>query len=278
VNGQSPRVGITVLTGFPDLFGSLVAEGMIRIAVEKGLATLRIVNLRDYTDDRHRTIDDNPYGGGPGMVLKVEPVARALADLPAPAARREVVLLTPQGEALTQAFLEERADEVALVLICGRYKGVDERIRGLVDREVSLGDFVLSGGELAAMVIIDGILRLVPGVMGDLDSARGDSFSSGLLDCAYYTRPETWEGQGVPPVLLSGDHAAIRRWRRGDALARTLRRRPDLLAQLPLDAQDVRVLRELGWRGESAAGTKTMEDGAGAERRSRTDGGDGWTS
>jgi len=252
VTGGAPRAAITVLTGFPGLFAGLDAEGMIRIALEKGLATLRIVNLRDYADDRHRTIDDAPYGGGPGMVLKVEPVARALAALPPPAGPREVILLSPQGESLTQAFFEQRAGGADLVLVCGRYKGVDERIRGLVDREVSLGDFVLSGGELAAMVVIDGLLRLIPGVLGDLDSARGDSFSSGLLDCAYYTRPEVWEGRGVPPVLLSGHHGEVGRWRRRDALERTLRRRPDLLAGAALSDEDARHLRELGWAGTDA--------------------------
>lgn len=259
MNRPGPSVMITVLTGFPALFGSLAVEGMIRVALEKGLAALRIVPLRDFTDDRHRSIDDYPYGGGPGMVLKVEPVARALASLPAPAGSREVVLLSPQGGPLTQEFLERRAEGADLVLLCGRYKGVDERIRSLVDREVSLGDFVLSGGEVAAMALIDGILRLIPGVLGDLDSARGDSFSSGLLDCGYYTRPETWEGITVPPVLLSGNHAEVRRWRRRDALARTWQRRPDLLAGARIDEDDRRFLRELGWPGPGQA----VEDEAG---------------
>lgn len=245
------RIAVTVLTGFPALFESLDAEGIVRIALSRELATLRIVNLREYTDDRHRTIDDYPYGGGPGMVLKVEPVARALAALPPPVARREVILLSPQGESLTQGFFEERAAGADVVLICARYKGQDERIRALADREVSLGDFVISGGELAAMVIIDGLLRLIPGVLGDLDSARGDSFSSGLLDCAYYTRPETWEGQGVPEVLISGHHEEIRRWRRRDALLRTLRRRPDLLARAELDGEDRRFLAQHGWPGKT---------------------------
>lgn len=264
MTGAAPSVTVTVLTGFPALFGSLDAEGMIRIACEKGLAEVRIVNLRDHTDDRHRTIDDAPYGGGPGMVLKVEPVARALAALPPPRGPRETILLSPQGEPLTQAFFESRAESSDLVLLCGRYKGVDERIRGLVDREISLGDFVLSGGELAAMVVIDGLLRLIPGVLGDLDSARGDSFSSGLLDCAYYTRPEIWQDQAVPPVLLSGHHAEVRRWRRRDALERTLRRRPDLLAGAALTEEDARHLRALGWTGAAKAAGRERNDDAGA--------------
>ncbi len=246
-----PCVSVTVLTGFPALFDSLDAEGIIRIALEKKLAALRIVGLREYADDRHRTIDDYPYGGGPGMILKVEPVARALAALPPVHGRREVVLLSPQGEPLAQRHFEGWGGLDELVLVCGRYKGVDERVRGLVDREISLGDFVISGGELAAMVVIDGLLRLIPGVLGDYDSARGDSFSAGILDCGYYTRPEDWEGQRVPAVLLEGNHAEIRRWRREDALVRTLRRRPDLLAGAPLDAQDVDLLQQHGWTGRA---------------------------
>lgn len=251
---DTPHIAVTVLTGFPALFAGLDAEGIVRIALERGLATLRIVNLREYTDDRHRTIDDYPYGGGPGMILKVEPVARALAALAEPVARREVILLSPQGETLTQGFFEERAPAADLVLICARYKGADERIRALVDREVSLGDFVISGGELAAMIVIDGLLRLIPGVLGDLDSARGDSFSTGLLDCAYYTRPETWEGRKVPEALISGNHAEIRRWRRRDALLRTLQRRSELLARAVLDEEDRRYLAQHGWLGSTPQG------------------------
>ena len=249
MNGEGARLTVTVLTGFPALFGSLAAEGIVRIALEKKLAELRIVNLRDYTDDRHRTIDDYPYGGGPGMILKVEPVTRALEDLPAAAGGREVILLTPQGRLLTQAFLEERAAAKDLVLICGRYKGVDERVREMADSEISLGDYVISGGELGAMVVIDGLFRLIPGVLGDLDSARGDSFSTGMLDCAYYTRPETWRDRAVPEVLLSGNHAAIRRWRRENALRRTLERRPELLREAPLDQEDRRFLKGLDRMG-----------------------------
>jgi len=271
VNREEPRLTVTVLTGFPALFGSLAAEGIIRIALEKGLARLEIVNLRDYTEDRHRTIDDYPYGGGPGMVLKIEPVARALADIAGREGRqearregergttpgdggtdreggREVILLSPQGKPLTQEFFERRADAHDLILICGRYKGIDERIRALADTEVSLGDYVISGGELGAMVLIDGLFRLIPGVLGDFDSARGDSFSTGILDCAYYTRPESWREQAVPEVLLSGNHGAIRRWRREDALRRTFERRPDLLAGAELDEEDRRFLRALGWQ------------------------------
>jgi len=266
-------VAVTVLTAFPDLLAGVRADGMVRIALEKVAAELRVVHLRDHTVDRHRTVDDYPYGGGPGMVLKVEPVARALETLPAARQPREVILLTPQGEPLRQTFFEQRATGCDLVLVCGRYKGVDERIRSLVDRELSLGDFVLSGGEVAAMAVIDGLMRLIPGVPGDLDSARGDSFATGILDSAYYTRPEVWREQAVPPVLLSGHHAEIRRWRRQDALARTLARRPDLLAGAALDEEDRRYLRALGWSsptgGQRARNETDGSDGAPAKRAPR---------
>ena len=181
------------------------------------------------------------------MVLKAEPVVRALEDLPAPVGKREVVLLGPQGRQLDQSYLATQAEGCDLVLICGRYKDVDERVRASVDYELSLGDFVISGGELAAMVVIDGIIRLIPGVLGDLDSALGDSFSAGILDCAYYTRPEVFRGREVPKVLRSGNHAEIRAWRREDALLRTLRQRPDLLKQVVLTPADVSLLKGHGW-------------------------------
>lgn len=221
---------------------------MIRVAREKGLVEIRVVALRDYAEDNHRTIDDYPYGGGPGMVMKIEPVAGALEGLPAPAGRRrETILLSPQGERLDQRLVHEIADAGDVVLLAGRYKGVDERIRTLVNREVSIGDYVLSGGELAALVLVDAMARLIPGVLGDLDSARGDSFEDPRLDCAHYTRPEVFRGLRVPPVLLSGHHAEVERWRRRDSLARTLARRPDLLADAELTEEEHRVLAELGW-------------------------------
>jgi tRNA (guanine37-N1)-methyltransferase len=223
---------------------------MIRVARERGLVDIRIVALRDYAEDNHRTIDDYPYGGGPGMILKVEPVARALDALPPPAGpRRETILLTPQGERLDQRRVHEIMGAGDVVLLSGRYKGIDERIRTLITHEVSLGDYVLSGGELAALVLLDAMARLVPGVLGDIDSAKGDSFEGGGLDCAYYTRPEAFRGMRVPAVLLSGDHAAIDRWRRRDALKRTLARRPDLLERIELSSEDLQMLREMGWKG-----------------------------
>ncbi|MFC1572463.1 tRNA (guanosine(37)-N1)-methyltransferase TrmD [Candidatus Eisenbacteria bacterium] len=243
---RSP-VTITVLTGFPTLLGSLDTEGMIRVALDKRLATLRIVNLRDYTGDRHRSIDDRPFGGGPGMVLKVEPVVRALEALPPPRGERRVALMSPKGRILRQEFLEECARGTDLVLVCGRYKAVDERVRDYVDEEISLGDYVISGGELAAMVIIDGIVRMIPGVLGDLDSALGDSFSSGILDCGYYTRPEIFREKSTPEVLLSGHHKEIRKWRRKEALLRTLKRRPGLLENAALSEEEKRLLKDHGW-------------------------------
>ncbi len=230
------------------MFEGPLDEGMIRVAREKGLAEIRIVPLREFAEDNHRTIDDYPYGGGPGMILKVEPVARALDSLPPPGgSRRETVLVTPQGETLHQALVHKIMSAGDVVLLSGRYKGIDERIRAFATREVSLGDYVLSGGELAALVLIDAMVRLVPGVLGSIDSAMGDSFESGLLDCSYYTRPEEFRGMRVPPVLLSGDHGAVDQWRRRDALSRTLARRPDLLDRTELRDEDHRILAELGW-------------------------------
>jgi tRNA (guanine37-N1)-methyltransferase len=243
---------IWILSGLPELLAGPLSEGVLRIAKEKGLAEVGVVNLRDFTEDRHRTIDDAPYGGGPGMILMVEPVARALRSLPEAEGRREVLLLSPQGEVLTQDRVEDLSRASDLVLICGRYKGVDERIRTLVTGELSLGDFVISGGELAAAAVADAVVRLLPGVLGCYDSALGDSFTSGILDCAYYTRPEVFEGQRVPSVLLSGHHGEIASHRRREALRRTLVRRPELLDRAPLTGEERSYLRDLGWKGESS--------------------------
>ncbi len=246
-----------MLTGFPRIFEGPLDEGMIRVARAKGAADIRLVHLREFAEDSHRSIDDYPYGGGPGMILKVEPVARALDALP-PAAggRREVVLLSPQGERCDQKRIHGLAEAGDVVLLTGRYKGVDERIRAFVTREISIGDYILSGAELAALVLIDAMVRLLPGVLGDLDSARGDSFESGILDCGYFTRPEEFRGMRVPSILLSGDHGAVDRYRRRDALARTLARRPDLLASAPLTEEDHRILGELGWSDARPVETK----------------------
>ena len=242
---------ISILTIFPDFFPPALAEGMIRAAREKGRLTVDVVALRDFTDDSHRTTDDYPFGGGVGMIMKIDPIARALASLPigAPEGRApgsRVVLLSPQGRVLTQRIAIEYAGLEHLVLVCGRYKGVDERVsERLIDEELSLGDFVLSGGEPAALCVVDAVARLLPGVVGDSDSVESDSFHSGLLDAPYYTRPAEYRGWGVPDVLMSGNHAAIARWRREQALRRTFERRPELLEGVELSAEDRRFVQGL---------------------------------
>ena len=249
---NTPQLRISILTGFPRMFEGPFDDGLLRIARESGQVEFRILNLREYTDDPHRSIDDYPYGGGPGMILKVEPVARALDDLPPCLGdRRDVVLLTPQGEPLTQKRVRQLLEVRDIVLLFGRYKGIDERIRSLVTREISLGDFILSGGELAAMVLADALTRLVPGVMGDIESANSDSFETSVLDSAYYTRPEEFREMRVPEVYLSGHHARIDAARRRDALERTLARRPDLLDEAVLDEPERAWLREQGWDPDS---------------------------
>ncbi|MCC7142401.1 MAG: tRNA (guanosine(37)-N1)-methyltransferase TrmD [Candidatus Eisenbacteria bacterium] len=234
------------------MFAGALDEGLIRIAREDRRAEINLVDLREFTDDPHRSIDDYPYGGGPGMILKVEPVVRALDQLPPPLAdRREVVILTPQGERLTQPLVRRLLEARDVVLLFGRYKGLDERIRAYATREVSLGDFILSGGEPAALVLTDALVRLVPGVMGDIESAEGDSFERTLLDSGYYTRPESFRGLNVPEVLLSGHHGRVEVWRREDAMTRTWRRRPDLLERAArsgaLTEGDLRWLLAKGW-------------------------------
>ncbi len=242
---------VSILTIFPDVFPPALAEGMIRAAREKGRLTLDIVQLRDFTDDSHRSTDDYPFGGGVGMVMKIDPIARALESLPVPERQDRppgcrVVLLSPQGRPFTQPRAIEYAGLDHLVLVCGRYKGVDERVHErLADEELSLGDFVLSGGEPAALCVVDAVARLLPGVVGDSDSVESDSFHSGLLDCPYYTRPADYRGWTVPGVLLGGNHAAIARWRREQALRRTYERRPELLDTAALTAEDRRFLRGL---------------------------------
>ena len=242
---------ISILTIFPDFFPAALSEGMIRAAREKGRLEVEIVPLREFTDDSHRTTDDYPFGGGAGMIMKIEPIHRALEALglgdPAsrPAGAR-VTLLSPQGRLFTQRKAIEYAALDRLTLICGRYKGVDERVsEHLVDEELSLGDFVLSGGEPAALCVVDAVARLLPDVVGAFDSVESDSFHSGLLDAAYYTRPADYRGWPVPDVLLSGNHAEIARYRRQQSLRRTRERRPELLEEAPLDPADRRFLRSL---------------------------------
>jgi tRNA (guanine37-N1)-methyltransferase len=237
---------IAVVSLFPEMVGQVGEYGVVGRAVERQLLSLHCENPRDFADDVHRTVDDRPYGGGPGMVLKFEPTAgaiRATRDrLPAGS---PVVCLSPQGKVFDQAAARRFAELPGLILLAGRYEGVDERlIEKEVDEELSLGDFVLSGGEIAAMAVIDAVARLLPGVLGDEDSAAQDSFMQGLLDHPHYTRPETIEGQRVPAVLLSGDHARIARWRYKQALGRSYLRRPDLVKKLELDHEQRKLLDE----------------------------------
>ena len=234
-----------VVTVMPQMFDVAGSGGVVGRALEAGQVELTVSNPRDYATGRHRTVDDRPYGGGPGMVMMVEPLREAIADARAQLPQAEVVYLSPQGERLGQSHLRNWAQSRELVLICGRYEGIDERVIELdVDREVSLGDFVLSGGEIAALAVIDGVSRLVPGVLGCEHSAEQDSFADNLLDCPHYTRPKEVEGLKVPNILLSGHHENIARWRLKQSLGRTSERRPDLLAKRTLGAEEQRLLDE----------------------------------
>lgn len=239
-----------VVTIFPAMFDAVAEAGVIGRAREKGIYQLVAWNPRDFAQNAYRTVDDRPYGGGPGMVMMAEPVGRALAaakqrQKSAGVRQPRVIHLTPQGRLLNHRLVMELAGQQGLVLLAGRYEGVDERIATRdIDDEISIGDYVLSGGELAAMVLIDCIVRQLPGVLGDAESATQDSFVNGLLDCPHYTRPETYEGQKVPPVLLSGNHADISRWRLKQALGRTWQRRPDLLEQRVLSDDERKLLEE----------------------------------
>lgn len=232
---------------FPDMFSAVTDYGITGRAVREGLVTFEAWNPRDFTHDRHRTVDDRPYGGGPGMLMKIQPLRDAIHAARASAPGKAcVVYMSPQGEKLNQSVVESLAAEESLILLAGRYEGVDERlITAEVDREVSLGDFVLSGGELAAMTVIDAVTRLIPGALGHAQSAEQDSFADGLLDCPHYTRPEVYEGQAVPEVLLGGHHEQIRLWRLKESLRRTRERRPDLLEQRELTGEERRLLEEI---------------------------------
>jgi tRNA (guanine37-N1)-methyltransferase len=248
-------VDIDVITLFPGMLALIQDYGVTGRAVRAGLIQITAWNPRDYTEDRHRTVDDRPYGGGPGMVMMAEPLSRAIrAARAARTAGTPVVYLSPQGKTVHHGMIAEMADGPGVILVAGRYEGVDERVLASdVDEEWSIGDYVLSGGELPAMVVMDALARLVPGVLGDEDSAKEDSFAEGLLDCPHYTRPEEFEGGRVPQVLLSGDHAAIRRWRLKQSLGRTWERRPDLLQQMELTAEQQELLQEyLRERGDAA--------------------------
>ena len=241
---------IDILTLFPALFASPFAESILGKAQQRGMLNIAAHNLRDWAEGKHKITDDTPCGGGDGMVLKPDPIGRALSDLRAQAPTARVLLMTPQGRRFSQQDAQRLSRESGLILVCGRYEGVDERVRPMVDEELSIGDFVLTGGEPAAMVVVDAVARLIPGVLGSSGSAEADSFSDGLLEYPQYTRPVEFEGQRVPDVLLSGNHAAIAVWRRREQLRRTLERRPDLLDAADLSADDRKfvdfLLREHG--------------------------------
>lgn len=233
-----------VITLFPDMFATL-QYGITGRAMTQGLMSFTCWNPREFTQDKHRTVDDRPYGGGPGMLLLAEPLQQAILAAKARLQGQNVIALSPQGRPIQQSMLESVRQQGGCILLCGRYEGFDERvIQTNVDEEWSLGDFVLSGGELAAMAVIDGVTRLVPGALGHELSSQEDSFMNGLLDCPHYTRPEDWRGHRVPEVLLSGDHAAIARWRLKLALGRTWLRRPDLIEQRQLNETEQTLLNE----------------------------------
>lgn len=245
---------IQILTLFPEMFAGPFSSSIIKRAVEKGLVRIEIINFRDYAFDRHRTVDDTPYGGGPGMVLKPEPLYLAVEDLTGQ--RRDsndqgteeacIILTTPQGEVFRQETAVDLSRKKQLVFICGHYEGFDERIRALAHKEYSIGDFVLTGGELPTMVMVDAIVRLLPGVLGAAEAVENDSFAHGLLDYPQYTKPPVYRGMAVPEVLLSGHHARIKAWRREQSLLRTAQRRPDLLRKAELSSEDLAFLRKHG--------------------------------
>ncbi|MFP6792183.1 MAG: tRNA (guanosine(37)-N1)-methyltransferase TrmD [Pseudomonadales bacterium] len=237
---------IGVVSLFPEMFKAVTDYGISRRAIENGLLTLEVWNPREFTEDKHRTVDDKPYGGGPGMLMKVQPLKDAINAAKSKAqAQCPVIYLSPQGKPLEQADLASLAMLPEVILVAGRYEGIDERlIESVIDMEVSIGDFVASGGELPAMLLIDGVTRLLPGAVGDADSVEQDSFSNGLLDYPQYTRPETEDGLTVPEVLMSGDHGQIARWRKMQSLGRTYKKRPDLITARTLTEEEKQLLDE----------------------------------
>lgn len=249
------RIGVVTL--FPEMFAAITDFGVTGRAVKNGLISLECWNPREFTHDKHRTVDDRPYGGGPGMLMKVQPLRDAIQAAKAAVGEgAKVIYLSPQGRKLDQAGVAELAQRDKVVLVAGRYEGIDERLlEAEIDEEWSIGDFVLSGGELPAMTLIDAVSRLLPGVLGHEDSASEDSFAEGLLDCPHYTRPEDYDGRTVPEVLLSGNHEAIRRWRLQQQLGRTWQRRPDLLDGLQLNDEQQRLLDEFIRQAEQQAET-----------------------
>ncbi|MEC9489906.1 MAG: tRNA (guanosine(37)-N1)-methyltransferase TrmD [Halanaerobiales bacterium] len=236
-----------ILTLFPEMFKGPFSESILKIAREKDLIDIKTVNIRDFADDKHHTTDEPPYGGGAGMVMKAEPIFKAWQDTQNKrGTESKTILMSPQGEELTQALVKDLSQEEGLTIICGRYEGVDERVRDtIVDQEISIGDYVLTGGELPAMVLVDSISRLLSGVLGAEDSSKKDSFYNGLLEHPHYTRPQKYNGLKVPDVLLSGNHQLIERWRKKESLRRTFLRRKDLLEDKKLSEQEKELLKEI---------------------------------
>lgn len=235
-----------VLSIFPEMFASPLSFSLLKKAQEKGLLNICLHDIRNWAEDKHKMTDDAPYGGGCGMVMKIEPVEKALAAIKSQGVESLVILMTPQGETFNQKIAAELAEKKQIIIICGRYEGVDERIREhLTDREISIGDYILTGGELSALVLIDAVSRLIPGVLGNEESTLSESFSPGLLEYPQYTRPAEYNGWGVPEVLVSGNHAEIERWRRYESLKRTYKRRPDLLEKTELSEVDKKNLQKI---------------------------------
>ncbi len=236
---------IELLTLFPDFFASPLSQSMLNRAQSQGAVEFRVLNLRDFTTDRHRVVDDRPFGGGPGMVLKIEPLLRAMRAVREQDPEVRVILLSPRGFLFSQDKARELAGQKHLLLICGHYEGVDDRVHFYIDEELSIGDYILTGGEIPALVVVDAVTRLLPGVLGGEGAVEEESFQTGLLEYPHYTRPRDFEGHEVPETLLSGDHQRINRWRRQEALRRTARQRPDLLGKAVLDAADREFLATL---------------------------------
>jgi tRNA (guanine37-N1)-methyltransferase len=239
---------LTVLTLFPEIFDSILSTSLTKKAIDNKLLEVDLVNYREFAEGRHRVVDDTPYGGGAGMVIKVEPVARAIDAVRQQDPRAYVILLSPQGQIFSHSIAKEYSRLEHLVMICGRYEGVDERIRDLVDQEISIGNFVLSGGEPAAWVVLDSVSRLIPGVLGSSESIQEESFCDSLLEYPQYTRPRVFRDKEVPKVLLSGDHAAINKWRRQQALLRTQQRRPELMCNVEMTEE------ERNWLADNSKG------------------------
>ena len=238
-------VQFDIITLFPSMFESPLREGIISKAQKKGLIDIRVHDLREYTEDRHRTADDTPYGGGAGMVMKVEPIVRAIEAIRLPTGKTRTVFLTPQGALLKQEKAKKLSTYSQVLILCGRYEGIDERVLSFIDEEISIGDFVLTGGEIAAMAVLDVVARLVPGVVGDAASVSEDTFSNSLLKYPQYTRPDNFRGLAVPEILLSGDHKKIAEWRSAESLKRTLKRRPDLIEKANLTDKEKKQLENI---------------------------------